>query len=151
MAQEANETLVYVPSEEEVWQVGAVVENLGTGKFSVRLRDEEEDPSDRGSIGLSAGKDTIMTVNLKSEAFASAGLSTLPLVNEETTLGVDDMCKLESLHEPAILMNLRSRFFSFRPYTFTGDITIAMNPFQWLDIYKREDRARYSQQDVDGV
>jgi myosin V len=49
--------------------------------------------------------------------------------------GVQDMCGLNYLHEPAILANLRQRFFDKLPYTFTGEICIAVNPYQWLDIY----------------
>ena len=40
--------------------------------------------------------------------------------------GVLDMTKLNYLHEAAILFNLRTRFFSARPYTYTGDICIAV-------------------------
>lgn len=45
------------------------------------------------------------------------------------------MCALNHLHEPAILYNLRRRFMSLLPYTYTGEICIAINPYQWLDIY----------------
>lgn len=45
------------------------------------------------------------------------------------------MCSLNHLHEPAILYNLRRRFMSLLPYTYTGEICIAINPYQWLDIY----------------
>ena len=48
------------------------------------------------------------------------------------------MCHLNYLHEPAILYNLRLRFNAVKPYTYTGDICIAVNPYQWLDIYTEE-------------
>jgi myosin-5 len=54
--------------------------------------------------------------------------------------GVEDMTMLNYLHEAAILFNLRTRFFAARPYTYTGDICIAVNPYQWLDIYTETTR-----------
>nr|CCA16885.1 unconventional myosin putative [Albugo laibachii Nc14] len=48
---------------------------------------------------------------------------------------MDDMCTLNHLHEPAVLRNLEIRFGRRFPYTYTGQICIAVNPYQWLDIY----------------
>ncbi|CAN0485258.1 unnamed protein product, partial [Laminaria digitata] len=64
-------------------------------------------------------------------------MESLPLHNVETSegKGVQDMCSLNHLHEPAILYNLRRRFASLLPYTYTGEICIAINPYQWLNIY----------------
>ncbi|CEG44284.1 myosin-like protein [Plasmopara halstedii] len=47
--------------------------------------------------------------------------------------GVANMIDLNHLHEAAILRNLRKRFHSRLPYTYTGDICLAVNPYQWLD------------------
>ncbi|GMN48941.1 hypothetical protein TIFTF001_018110 [Ficus carica] len=46
--------------------------------------------------------------------------------------GVDDMTKLSYLHEPGVLHNLANRFASNEIYTYTGNILIAINPFQSL-------------------
>ncbi|KAF4323204.1 hypothetical protein BBO99_00002788 [Phytophthora kernoviae] len=51
--------------------------------------------------------------------------------------GLDNMIELNHLHEAAILRNLKKRFRSRMPYTYTGDICLAVNPYQWLDeLYK---------------
>ncbi|XP_048137335.1 myosin-11 isoform X2 [Rhodamnia argentea] len=47
--------------------------------------------------------------------------------------GVDDMTKLSYFHEPGVLHNLASRFALNKVYTYTGNILIAINPFQSLD------------------
>lgn len=47
------------------------------------------------------------------------------------------MCSLNHLHEPAILYNLRRRFMCLLPYTYTGEICIAINPYQWLPLYSQ--------------
>ncbi|KAI4301137.1 hypothetical protein L6164_034448 [Bauhinia variegata] len=46
--------------------------------------------------------------------------------------GVDDMTKLAYLHEPAVLNNLAARYKINEIYTYTGNILIAINPFQSL-------------------
>ncbi|KAL6861303.1 hypothetical protein ACP4OV_017003 [Aristida adscensionis] len=46
--------------------------------------------------------------------------------------GVDDMTKLSYLHEPGVLENLATRYELNEIYTYTGNILIAVNPFQRL-------------------
>ncbi|CAI5475228.1 unnamed protein product [Closterium sp. Yama58-4] len=46
--------------------------------------------------------------------------------------GVDDMTKLAYLHEPGVLSNLATRYSLDEIYTYTGNILIAVNPFQRL-------------------
>ncbi|KAI4387355.1 hypothetical protein MLD38_005194 [Melastoma candidum] len=46
--------------------------------------------------------------------------------------GVDDMTKLSYLHEPGVLENLATRYQLNEIYTYTGNILIAVNPFQRL-------------------
>ncbi|XP_029120748.1 myosin-11 isoform X3 [Elaeis guineensis] len=46
--------------------------------------------------------------------------------------GVDDMTKLSYLHEPGVLQNLATRYALNEIYTYTGNILIAVNPFQRL-------------------
>ncbi|KAJ8485783.1 hypothetical protein OPV22_018268 [Ensete ventricosum] len=46
--------------------------------------------------------------------------------------GVDDMTKLSYLHEPGVLQNLGTRYQLNEIYTYTGNILIAINPFQRL-------------------
>jgi myosin heavy subunit len=45
-------------------------------------------------------------------------------------LATADMTALSYLHEPGILFNLRRRFFRCLPYTYTGDIVVAVNPYR---------------------
>ena len=69
----------------------------------------------------------------------------LPLQNTELPLeGAPDMCGLNYLHEAAVLHNLRARFFGAIPYTYTGDICIALNPYRWLDLYRDDAREAYT-------
>ncbi|KAF9605794.1 hypothetical protein IFM89_018521 [Coptis chinensis] len=46
--------------------------------------------------------------------------------------GVDDMTKLSYLHEPGVLQNISTRYELNEIYTYTGNILIAINPFQRL-------------------
>ncbi|XP_012567832.1 myosin-8 isoform X2 [Cicer arietinum] len=58
--------------------------------------------------------------------------------------GVDDMTRLAYLHEPGVLQNLQSRYTINEIYTYTGNILIAVNPFQRLPhLYANETMAKY--------
>ncbi|XP_016580015.1 myosin-17 isoform X1 [Capsicum annuum] len=56
----------------------------------------------------------------------------LPKDTEAPPGGVDDMTKLSYLHEPGVLQNLATRYELNEIYTYTGNILIAVNPFQRL-------------------
>uniref|UniRef100_A0A0E0HR60 Myosin motor domain-containing protein n=2 Tax=Oryza nivara TaxID=4536 RepID=A0A0E0HR60_ORYNI len=63
----------------------------------------------------------------------TANLSKLyPKDMEAAAGGVDDMTKLSYLHEPGVLQNLATRYELNEIYTYTGNILIAVNPFQRL-------------------
>ncbi|KAJ0951947.1 putative myosin ATPase [Helianthus annuus] len=55
-----------------------------------------------------------------------------PKDTEAPAGGVDHMTKLSYLHEPGVLQNLRIRYELNEIYTYTGNILIAINPFQKL-------------------
>ena len=57
---------------------------------------------------------------------------TLYLMNTLPEEGMDDMARLNYLHEPALLNNLRHRFARDHVYTYTAKICIAVNPFNWM-------------------
>lgn len=72
-------------------------------------------------------------VTCTSGKIAVANVANLyPKDPEAPPCGVDDMTKLAYLHEPDVLQNLRSRYDMNEIYTFTGNILIAVNPFQRL-------------------
>ena len=56
-------------------------------------------------------------------------------VNPSSQDGVGDNTELMHLHEPALLHNLACRYAQDEIYTYTGNILIAVNPFQRLPIY----------------
>ena len=64
------------------------------------------------------------------------------------SVAVPDLGELPYLHEPAILDNLRVRHcLQKEPYTRTGDIVIAVNPYQWFheQLYSEKVRRRYAE------
>ncbi len=48
----------------------------------------------------------------------------------EDECGVDDMARLEQLHEASIVYNLQKRFKVKRPYTLISNIVVAVNPYE---------------------
>ncbi|CAL4944371.1 unnamed protein product [Urochloa decumbens] len=93
-----------------------------------------EDPGEAwldGVVTEIKGRDaTIATTNGKT-VVASLG-SIYPKDTEAPPSGVDDMTKLAYLHEPGVLYNLSCRYGLNEIYTYTGNILIAVNPFQRL-------------------
>ncbi|CAL4935930.1 unnamed protein product [Urochloa decumbens] len=93
-----------------------------------------EDPGEAWVDGVVTdikGRDaTIATTNGKT-VLASLG-SIYPKDMEAPPSGVDDMTKLAYLHEPGVLYNLSCRYGLNEIYTYTGNILIAVNPFQRL-------------------
>jgi len=56
-----------------------------------------------------------------------------------------DMVDLPNLHEPGILFNLKKRHKDEKPYTRTGDIVLALNPFKrYKCLYDEKNRNLYS-------
>ncbi|KAF5188692.1 Myosin-11 [Thalictrum thalictroides] len=75
----------------------------------------------------------VAEIQISDEKTLVAKLSKIYPKNMEAPFGgVDDMTKLSYLHEPGVLQNLSTRYELDEIYTYTGDILIAMNPFQRL-------------------
>ncbi|RLN99249.1 hypothetical protein DYB28_010682, partial [Aphanomyces astaci] len=126
---------VYIPDEKLAWVPGTVLRTEDGGKrVLVRLvHDNATTIDDRW-------------VDLRDESMPSE----LPLQNDDPLVhgSVNDMCTLNHLHEPAIVYNLRARFLQQRPYTYTGDIVVAVNPYAWLDgLYSKATQALYMGKD----
>lgn len=96
----------------------------------VWVEDPEEAWIDGEVTQIKGGNATIVTTAGKT---VIAELSSIyPKDTEAPPAGVDDMTKLAYLHEPGVLQNLASRFALNEIYTYTGNILIAVNPFQRL-------------------
>ncbi|KMT03781.1 hypothetical protein BVRB_8g189280 isoform A [Beta vulgaris subsp. vulgaris] len=98
-------SLVWVEDHEEAWLDGEVVEVNGHE----------------------------LKVNCTTGNIVVANASRVhPKDPEAPPSGVDDMTKLAYLHEPGVLDNLKRRYDINEIYTYTGNILIAVNPFQRL-------------------
>ncbi|KAL2230174.1 UNVERIFIED_CONTAM: Myosin-8, partial [Sesamum indicum] len=125
-------SLVWVEHPEEAWIDGEVVEVNG-GEIKVACTSGEE---------ILAGHAQYAEDKIKEELDDCIGLWILkitanaakayPKDPEAPACGVDDMTKLAYLHEPGVLQNLKSRYDVNEIYTYTGNILIAVNPFQRL-------------------
>ncbi len=84
---------VFIPHEEHVWVTGQIVVDVDSrGDVQVKIQDEVL-PQESG---------------VKTIPLAKLGLPSLPQQNLEVpNQGVEDMTKLNYLHEPSILDNLK--------------------------------------------
>ncbi|TYZ68775.1 hypothetical protein PybrP1_001880 [[Pythium] brassicae (nom. inval.)] len=150
---------VYAPDGEHMWLPGVVSQVRGD-KVTVRLENLVS-PADAEALELVPAERELKELQgsqrevdlrdpqvvkalqaLNSAASAGgSGALTLPLQNASdssaTSNGFEDMITIDHLHEASILHNLRRRFFRKLPYTYTGKICIAVNPYQWLNLYDK--------------
>mmetsp|Transcript_4568 Transcript_4568/g.5947 ORF Transcript_4568/g.5947 Transcript_4568/m.5947 type:complete len:1238 (+) Transcript_4568:41-3754(+) len=156
---------VYIASSEYGWLPAKIKStDASTKKATVEVKDYEDDLSIPAcEVSLVAnptaaqkrrGQKTVpskqMEIDLKEY---NDGVLPLQNVDEDGKLiEVHDMVDLSFLHEAAILYNLKARHSRGIPYTRTGDIVIAVNPYQWLhELYSEETRLHYTDKLVHNV
>jgi len=128
---------VFIKSKELAWAPARLLEMQGE-KASVSVA-SYNDELDIEACGVGATSWSDQTVNLKD--YAEYG-KTLPLANTKV---LDDMVDLPYLHEAAILYNVKARLKLALPYTRTGDIVIAVNPYTWLTyLYEEKSQLLYA-------
>ncbi|KAJ1292593.1 hypothetical protein BS78_01G001600 [Paspalum vaginatum] len=93
-----------------------------------------EDPDEAWMDGLvEEMNEDELVINCTSGKKVTANVSSAyPKDTESPRGGVEDMTRLAYLHEPGVLQNLKSRYGLNEIYTYTGNILIAVNPFQRL-------------------
>ncbi|KAM8787797.1 unconventional myosin-VIIb [Rhynchonycteris naso] len=74
----------------------------------------------------------------KEHRIRAEDLGTLSPMHPNSAEGVDDMILLGDLNEAGMVHNLLIRYQQHKIYTYTGSILVAMNPFQVLPLYTRE-------------
>lgn len=124
-----SKPLVYIKDPKFAWVPGTVLKTEGT-KATVSVPQYKDEQSITSDNGRSAKKPKETVVNLKDYANG-----VLPLQNVDKNgmlVEYADMVKLPSLHEAGIMYNMKKRHIDGKPYTRTGNIVIAINPFQWF-------------------
>ncbi|KAG7396124.1 hypothetical protein PHYBOEH_002779 [Phytophthora boehmeriae] len=142
-----NGAMVWVPHEQQVWKKAVVVRRLDDGvSAEVRLQ-----PNEDGEWDKDDGVEKIVNIKEIAQLAGEVADDAMPICNVFEADGANDMCTLNHLHEPAVLKNLELRFAKKMPYTYTGAICIAVNPYQWLDLYGKELYQQYLDQPRDSL
>jgi len=133
---------VFLKDPENAWIPAKLVKSSGR-KADVEIPLYEDEQSTICDGGKTAQKWVEAEVDL-----TDYNKGVLPMQNVDeggNALVFADMVELPFLHEAAILYNLKQRHLDDHPYTRTGDIIIAVNPFQWFThIYTEKVRAQYA-------
>ncbi|DBA01330.1 TPA: hypothetical protein N0F65_001835 [Lagenidium giganteum] len=120
----------YVPDKDEVWLLSEVVDyNERTKEVTITAFLDDGEQEQR--IVDLKNPDTIRAVAGPN----ATEIESLPIAIMQDTQGggVEDMRLLRYLNEPSILFNLKQRFEASKPYTYTNEIVIAVNPYKWID------------------
>ena len=161
--QDINGRQCYLPDGDHVWIPATIrSHDLSSGLLEVEV--EHHPVGNKKSKKGQSKKKEIRSIQLGNASLqqtlreavgadAASDVLQLPLKNPTTNPeGFTDMIALNYLHEPAILYNLKHRFELGLPYTYTGKITIAMNPYRWLgELYSSETKERYASSNVGGT
>lgn len=134
---------VYIKDDEYHW-VPALLIHQTAEEATVAVGIHENESQITGDYGDSVQDTTKRTVKLADYPNRALPLQNTATRNKEANT-VHDMIELSFLHEASILYNLKSRHAQAMPYTRTGDIVIAVNPYQWFpSLYLEENRVKYS-------
>ncbi|KAF1335305.1 Myosin-like protein, partial [Globisporangium splendens] len=119
----------YVPDKEEVWLLSEIIEyNERTKEVTIQATLDSGE-SERRVVDLK-DPDTIRAV----AGPTATEIESLPVaILQDNPSGVEDMRLLRYLNEPSILFNLKQRFEASKPYTYTNEIVIAVNPYKWIE------------------
>lgn len=133
---EAQQTKIYVPDPKVSWVEASITKGHVVSENTIEVVIEGDIAEENASNQPEAG------------SIRKIDKSTMLLQNElMSDDGCADMVSLNYLHEPAILFNLKHRFLRRIPYTYTGAICIAVNPYSWLDIYTKALQEQYMERD----
>ncbi|KAL4176315.1 hypothetical protein KRP22_001267 [Phytophthora ramorum] len=83
------------------------------------------------------------TLQLDVQALEDEQVDGVMLANSSDMDVVEDLIQLPHLHEPGICHTLNERFKINEIYTLTGEILLAINPFQNLGIYTEKITRKY--------
>ncbi len=130
---------VYVRDSQGGWERGTLVDIKTHTRFN---EDSVSGESERRSIIVLVMMDgdeggTPREVEVSEKDVKEYGGIGLPMSGSEEgaedECGVDDMSRLEQLHEASIMYNLRKRFNAKQPYTLISNIVVAVNPYEWRE------------------
>eukprot|EP00977_Amphora_coffeiformis_P004681 scaffold1001_cov169-Amphora_coffeaeformis.AAC.28 len=132
---------VYVRDEQSAWAPALQIHSNGSKAVVVRpIFKTEQQMLQCGDKQKYTKEETIDLTTYPNKV--------LPMQNVDASGNLEDykdMVQLPYMHEAAILYNLKKRHMSAKPYTRTGDIVLAVNPYKWYkDLYTEKKRAYYS-------
>ncbi|RMX66415.1 hypothetical protein KXD40_002070 [Peronospora effusa] len=119
----------YVPDKEEVWLLSEILDYNDRRKEVTITAFLDSGDSEQRVVDLK-NPDIIRAV----AGPTATEVESLPIaILHDNPEGVDDMRLLRYLNEPSILFNLKQRFAASKPYTYSNDIVIAVNPYKWIE------------------
>ena len=130
---------VYIRDEDDAWLPARLLEIDSDGRATVSVPCF---PPNHDMLSVDVPKKRLVTI-----ADSSNDLFLQNCDAQGKVQAVPDLVDLDFLHEPAILYNLKWRHLHRFPYTRTGELMIAVNPYQWIhSLYNEDQRQAYAEQ-----
>ena len=163
---------VYVLSKEHGWVPARVIEyqDENNSKCVVQIpqyKEENDIQSDGGKHARGTKQEVISLKVYPNKTLPLQNVDDNGVLNQvedmvdlpflhEVSPGYNNVCLLQNQNpltppcscasQAAILYNLKARHVQCKPYTRTGDIVIAVNPYQWMmQLYSEQNRTLYAQ------
>ncbi|GFR68421.1 myosin-Vb [Elysia marginata] len=132
---------VWIPDPDRVWRAAELLEDY-KGQTTLKIQYEEAELATQIIYHRNVAEEAEGTIQVTEK--------TLPhLRNPEILIGENDLTSLSYLNEPEVLYNLKVRFVEQNQiYTYCGIVLVAINPYEYLDIYSNDIIQAYSGQDM---
>ena len=161
-------TRVWLPDPQEAWSAGEITavdtpanaDSSQADEVTITLRIKQEQNPDVEivqsfplSVLVAAGQNQLIPSGTAAATSPSANNGTgalvgkdeegkaiilPPLRNPPLLEQTDDLANLSNLNEPSVLHAISTRYDMHLPYTYSGIVLVALNPFSPLNIYGQD-------------
>mmetsp|Transcript_37818 Transcript_37818/g.55694 ORF Transcript_37818/g.55694 Transcript_37818/m.55694 type:complete len:1372 (+) Transcript_37818:176-4291(+) len=136
---------IYIQDKEHGWLPGRIITSTSTTATVLYYTNPPKTSASHFISEKDRRKKKVEEINVDLKDYPSNALPLQNIDEEGKLVEVEDMVDLPFLHEAAILYNLKARHERGLPYTRTGDIVIAVNPYHWIEgLYATETQENYA-------
>ncbi|XP_025081332.1 unconventional myosin-Va-like isoform X4 [Pomacea canaliculata] len=141
---------IWIPDPDHIWRAAELLEDY-KGQNKIKIQYEEGEFFGAPPVRTVFGRTQMIDSgdNWVESAISISDTKLPHLRNPEILIGENDLTSLSYLNEPEVLYNLKVRFLEQNLiYTYCGIVLVAINPYEYLEIYGNDIIHAYSGQDM---